>query len=835
MNMNIRVSSDMPSQIPLGGHEGSPFNAGPGQDPKSAVSQLKGMLPNAGGISFGQGNAPQQPRPALGNFPTSNLPTANMQTANMPETSSQLLSMLRELAESINLTGETEQPEETFSQPSNQTQRTGGPTGVAGAQGAQAAGGAPSAARTSLQTAVLDNSKYSSPEELKKFAPMVAHLPAGEQDKAMKELNRPIAAAKMAAAGGREGEIAKGFIADNPALKTAADTAKRGGKADGIATKDDYNSLAKNLEKARDAGTKSVTEYIKANSKVDLKANPGADPKLDPQSLQMVTSAAILRANEPITKAADPNKANGGDEKIGKYTTVKDLQALSSGNPGLSSMLTTAAKTFAQPGFSDLLDQGGMEGKELAKNGVDGQISTKNIEQWIKKQAPTNGGEFAAMMSSSATINATANVDISKLGQDVFANPGNYSGDQKAAVMVKLQKTLESVEAGRSLHKTEKTETALKEKIAQLQGDKDVQGFLDKAIPEQQRRLIGNDPALEKAVNERYKKLESGQSLEDDMRADKDAVTKDKDGKPLTDPTSPDYSGSVGNLSAELQMQKDLRGPDAGVPTAADVVAKRPGVSDELKRSYQANFVEGGKMNEQMKSKDAKPDKVLADVDGQKAAYDAVLPAEFVAVKQDAYTDATLAALKTTAAGVSMITNFKDATAGLGNKDPNSINAQDLKAEAQKRANTALDAKGAAGGAAGAAGGIYAMTTVSGLLAQGKDAEAGKAIYDSVRGAGTAARVGYDLATKSSTAGGEIAGKVAGRVVGAVAGRVAGMAAASAVAAAVPVVGWIADAAMAIGFGIKAIIDAVHKKQDQKAFDHNVDPTLDQFGIPKAH
>jgi hypothetical protein len=49
------------------------------------------------------------------------------------------------------------------------------------------------------------------------------------------------------------------------------------------------------------------------------------------------------------------------------------------------------------------------------------------------------------------------------------------------------------------------------------------------------------------------------------------------------------------------------------------------------------------------------------------------------------------------------------------------------------------------------------------------------------------------------------------------------------------VVGWIADAAMALGFGISAIIEAVKKHKAQKAFDHNVDPVLDQFGIPKAH
>ena len=47
----------------------------------------------------------------------------------------------------------------------------------------------------------LDNSKYSAPEELKKYDALVAHLPPAEREQAAKELNRPIAAAKMAADG----------------------------------------------------------------------------------------------------------------------------------------------------------------------------------------------------------------------------------------------------------------------------------------------------------------------------------------------------------------------------------------------------------------------------------------------------------------------------------------------------------------------------------------------------------------------------------------------------------------------------------------------------------
>lgn len=672
-------------------------------------------------------------------------------------------------------------------------------------------------------TDFLDNSKYSSPENLRKFEPMVANLPPEQREQAQKELNRPIAAAKLAAEGGEFANQAKTFIDANPALKKAADLGKHGGRTDGTTTEGDYKALAGNLEKARDAGATAVNEYRKAN------------PKADPQSLQMVTNAGLLRANEPITKCADPERAPGSSKKGGKYTTVEGLKALGSNNPGLSTLLKTSATMFSQPGFADLLDQGGLEGKELAKHSADGDISTRNIEEWIKNQAPTNGGEFARTMSSTATLNATANVNISNLNEDVFENPGLYSGEQKAAVMVKLQKTLESVQAGHDLRKTDKTVEALRAKISQLQQDKGVQAFLDEAIPAKEKTLINSDPGLRKAVSDRYENLASGEVLANDMGADREAATKDKHGKRLQDAKAVDYSDSLRNFSAELELHRDLLGPDTKVTEASEVISKRSDLSEELQRSYQENFAQGGKMYESLKEEDAKPNEVLARVDEQKAAYDTALPGQVTNSSQDVYIDATLAALKTTKAGLSMINDFKEATSGLEDKTSKSITAQDLKDAADKDATASLDGKEMTRGTLGAAGTVYSMSSVSSLLHQGKDAEAGKAIYDSARGGGTAARIGYNVATKTSHTGGELAGKIAGRAVGAIAGRFAGMAAASAVASTVPVIGWIADAAMGIGFGIKAIIDALHKKEDQRAFDNNVDPTLNQFGLPKAH
>ncbi|KPW20743.1 Type III helper protein HrpK1 [Pseudomonas syringae pv. aceris] len=91
------------------------------------------------------------------------------------------------------------------------------------------------------------------------------------------------------------------------------------------------------------------------------------------------------------------------------------------------------------------------------------------------------------------------------------------------------------------------------------------------------------------------------------------------------------------------------------------------------------------------------------------------------------------------------------------------------------------------------------------------------------------------MGREASAGFGRLGGQMIGRAVGLVAGEATGLAAGAALGAAIPVIGWAIDGAMALGFGISAIIDAVKKHKAQKAFDHNVDPVLDQFGIDKAH
>ncbi|KWT13601.1 MULTISPECIES: type III secretion system helper protein HrpK1 [Pseudomonas syringae group] len=646
--------------------------------------------------------------------------------------------------------------------------------------------------------AFLDNSEYSSPEALKRWEPMVAHLPPEEREQAAKELNRPIAAAWMARDDGPDAGKAMDFINANPALKTAVDVAQGGGNADGKITNKDLKTFAKNMEKAADSADKDLANYTKDN------------PDADPQSLEMVRSAAVMRANMPLAIAADPHHAvDAADKtKVDGNVDAEDLKGLAQSNPGLSGALKQSCSTWSQPGFLGQVDEAGMSGRKKAAHSPDKMFDAKNLSEWIKKSAPTNGGQFASMLSDSATLNAVAGIDISKLDKDVFDKPKSYSGAQKAAVMVKLQQTQQSVIAGRSLRNTDKTEQGLNDRISQLQADPDVQAYLNKSIPEQERNLVRSDASLQKAVVEQTKNVNSGQALQTDMdKADK-AVNKHN--------PNADYSGAISGLSAQLQLQKDLF-PDSKVPTTNQVLENKPDLQDKIATSYVTNFSEGGALKQLLGQKKSDASQSLQTADNQKAIYDSVLPPDFTENQHENYMNSTLGTLqdskkgrkllegKSDEGGPSMLTQL--AEAGVGGKALNSI---------------------------------VGFASVSSLIAHGDKLGATQAIYDSTRMGAEAIKGGIDAGAKmmgrEASAGlGRLGGQMIGRAVGMVAGEATGLAAGAALGAAIPVVGWAIDGALAVGFGISMIIDAVKKHKAQKAFDHNVDPVLDQFGIAKAH
>ncbi|WP_251827186.1 type III effector HrpK domain-containing protein [Pectobacterium punjabense] len=94
----------------------------------------------------------------------------------------------------------------------------------------------------------IDSSAHSNAKALEKWSTLLSDLPENEREKAAKELNRPLAAAKMLQDGGVNAEKALIYLRENSAIYTAMDTAKDGGRADGHISNRDTQSFINNME-----------------------------------------------------------------------------------------------------------------------------------------------------------------------------------------------------------------------------------------------------------------------------------------------------------------------------------------------------------------------------------------------------------------------------------------------------------------------------------------------------------------------------------------------------------------------------------------------------------
>lgn len=335
-------------------------------------------------------------------------------------------------------------------------------------------------------TAMLDRSSYSDAKALEKWMPLLGSLPEQERASAAKALNRPIAAANMLKAGGAEAEVAMIYLKANPALMTALDTGKDGGKADGYISRRDSGAFIKNMTRSAQSAQRSLDDYRQAH------------PQADARSLRLVETSALLLANEPLLRAADPSRsaANAAPQSVSPLSRQTDLAALANGNPLLSPELQNAARLWSHPGLFSLLEHADVKGEKLARVPHDGKLSVGDIRSWIADQAPADDGQATALFHDAAALGLAGRTDISRLNDDVFAHPDRYSGAQKAATLVKLQQTLEQVVAGRQYRKTDETERALNERIGQLQQDADVVRHFEQAVPADALRLQMSDPQL---------------------------------------------------------------------------------------------------------------------------------------------------------------------------------------------------------------------------------------------------------------------------------------------------------------------------------------------------
>ncbi|MFP8964964.1 type III effector HrpK domain-containing protein [Pokkaliibacter sp. CJK22405] len=479
----------------------------------------------------------------------------------------------------------------------------------------------------------LDESVYSQADELKGWGSMVQSLPADQRLQAQKQLNRPIAAARMAAEGGMDGAKARAFIDSNPALKAAIDMGKPGSKMEGKITEGKCEAFADRMQRSRSAASKELRDYVRNN------------PLADDQSLQMVRSAAVLRANEPLTRAADPRYATG-TTKLQNVTSDAGLKSLFEDNAGLGSSLQQSARMFSEPGFMSQIAE-----PTLSNSSSDQRITADSIDQWMRHQAPRNGGEFASMLSDAASVNAVADTDISQLTDDVFNNPEHYSGAQKSALLIRLQQADKLLQGQGS--KTDSLRSGLGEHIGQLRQDRDVQAYMSSVVPAQERELISIDPAMANAAKSRFANIATGSQLEKDMQSiQQHWVKSNKDKKP--DERNPiDYSAAIGSLENELQLHRDLSSTGQ-VPTTAQVISTKPELSEMIQRSYQS-FGQGSMLRATLKEKGASPEQAVLKADQKKAIYELAMPGSNKSALQQDYLNHGVEALKDSKKGAELI------------------------------------------------------------------------------------------------------------------------------------------------------------------------------------
>jgi Type III secretion system translocator protein, HrpF len=269
-------------------------------------------------------------------------------------------------------------------------------------------------------------------------------------------------------------QAAMQFVNDNPSVKSALQNTGAL-KSDGTIDAGKMSSLLQSVRNNLSQADNNIKDYISKH------------PDADANSLATVRSAALLQAYDPIagesTGHVDNGKNNGygGGKNGGALTTKTQISDLQN-NAGFSDALKHAAQAWSTSGAFDALDRSGVD---KATNKADGMINDDNLSSFINSDAPSSQATDQSFLEDASLQNITANTDISKLNQDIFANPQNYTPQQKAAVMVKLMQTLVNVKAGGNdkLRNVDDTVAALTKDIQTLAADPATEAYLKKTVP----------------------------------------------------------------------------------------------------------------------------------------------------------------------------------------------------------------------------------------------------------------------------------------------------------------------------------------------------------------
>ncbi len=354
----------------------------------------------------------------------------------------------------------------------------------------------------------------------------------------------------------------------------------------------------------------------------------------NPVARQMAADADLLRGNLPVYDAAGSATA-----KTDNAFNTDDLKAIASGDGsnGLPSDLTNAAKLFSDPGMFQMLDT---SGDNLATPHPDGLSDTGNLDNFVSQYAGTlDATSIGQMLSEAADRSMVGGVDTSQLGPDIFANPQNYSGAQKAAMIQQLQDLNTQVEAGVAQDNWVDTLVAgngintdykqvegdIAQKISQLSNDPDVQKFRQDNYGKTLQSIAQADPNLNKALQGYFNDdVQNGDALKAALGS------KDSDGSTVS---------AEDGLSGFMQTANTLNlalGANGQNNKTLDFqsIAKSSGQQDALTQAYEKDIVSGQNLKDAI-ANGTNMTSAIEDFTVDAANFGAVLPADEVTKNAD--------------------------------------------------------------------------------------------------------------------------------------------------------------------------------------------------------
>ena len=306
-------------------------------------------------------------------------------------------------------------------------------------------------------------------------------------------------------------------------------------------------------------------------------------------------SAAEIEGNDTLLSAAssDPGRPVDGVMHIDELQTA-------GGDKGLSQTLSGAAKLWSNTGLFGLADTAAED--QLATN-PDGIASRDDFKAVLTNTAPNNDTGIEALMNTAADKQATAGVDTSKVGKDLFTtdnggniilNPDNKAdAATKAAVLsqlnqAKLQLVSNAVYPSQLVNvginpNPDKIGPDIDARINALAGDQSVTDYLNSATDKAMESMTQADPTLKTGLWLNAAAFKSGDTLKADLAG------KDKDGNPLP------VGDALGNFAAQGKFFAQAFSTDGKDSPDIDLnkITHQSGQYDAILKAFKDDMVSG--------------------------------------------------------------------------------------------------------------------------------------------------------------------------------------------------------------------------------------------------